>query len=926
MKKTFTILTTLFLSFTSLAQECAEFEWAVKAGGSDYADYGNNIAIDASGNTYVVGTFRGNATFGTTTLWASNTDGFVAKLNPQGQYLWAVKTGGSTFGASYGIAVDASGNSYVTGFFQGTATFGDTTLTSSGSSDIFIAKLNSQGQYVWAVKAGGSSGDEGLDITVDEIGNSYVTGVFAGTSYFGPTSLISSGGRDVFIAKIDSQGHYLWAVKAGGNSDDYGSNIATDALGNSFVIGSFKGDASFGLTDLTSLSESREIFISKLTPQGVFEWAVKGGGSGNNENGNHIAVDDSGNSYIRGSVYETTTFGSTTLTGGGSFVAKLNPQGQYVWAVKAEVGSGSRGNGIAIDISGNSYITGFVSGITTFGSTTLTGNGAFISKLSPQGQYVWAIKTGGSSGSGSCTGNGIVVDASENIYLTGVFNGTGNFGTTTLSSNPLYNNDIFIAKLNPINGPSINSVFSSHTIISCGSTTQLQVEASSSISNLFYSWFPENSLTGANTATPTTTQLTSTTTYTVLVTTPSCSATDSVTIEVIPSFTVNALASQTSIECGSSTFLNAQLPTPISGATYLWKNDQGQTIATTQSVPNISPRSTTTYTVTVTSPNGCSFRDSVKIEVLNNNTPPLNISVSRPYVCENNTTTLGVGSVTNILWNTGATTSSITATTPGTYSVTANMNSGQYSGCLAQGSVTLEPFATISSNGTTLCGSQPLELAASVYGNPGSIGYFWNTGATTQNISVSTSGTYSCQVVTTNCTYTASVTVTTSTGTYTPQVFAKETNALTATFTNTDANAVSYSWDFGDGNTSTDEHPTHVYASAGTYTVCLTATDFCGTTGQVCDVMVVESSVDIEEAWTTKFVKLFPNPAVNEVVITSEIPLGLIELKDLNGKVIYSSAVNDPHTTIDISRLSMGVYIIEVSNSEKKYIERMVKR
>jgi hypothetical protein len=175
--------------------------WAVKAGGSS-DEGGNGIAVDSNGNAYVTGHFEGTATFGSTSLTSSGAnDIFIAKLSSIGEWQWAVKAGGpGDSDSAYGIAVDPNGNAYATGYFEGTATFGSTSLTSSGGNDIFIAKLSSSGEWQWAVKAGDSSGVFGNGIAVDSSGNAYVTGHFSGTATFGSTSLTSSGGYDIFIA------------------------------------------------------------------------------------------------------------------------------------------------------------------------------------------------------------------------------------------------------------------------------------------------------------------------------------------------------------------------------------------------------------------------------------------------------------------------------------------------------------------------------------------------------------------------------------------------------------------------------------------------------------------------------------------------------------------------------------------------------
>ena len=323
MKKTFLLFILAICSVALFAQN-EDWIWANQAMGT-YSNYGNDIAVDANGNSYVTGYFWGNATFGTTTLTSSGQyDIFVAKMDSSGNWLWAKKAGGTNYDDGYGIAVDANGNSYVTGYFLGDADFGNTTLTSSGGSDIFVAKLDINGNWRWAKQARGTSYDKGYSIAVDANGNSYVTGGFEESATFGTTTLTSSGNEDIFIAKLDINGNWLWAKKAGGTSYDYGCCIAVDDNGNSYVTGVFEGSATFGTTTLTS-SGNEDIFVAKMDSNGNWLWAKKAGGQ-SNDGGRSITVDDNGNSYVTGYFEESTTFGITTLTSSGDyeiFVAKI---------------------------------------------------------------------------------------------------------------------------------------------------------------------------------------------------------------------------------------------------------------------------------------------------------------------------------------------------------------------------------------------------------------------------------------------------------------------------------------------------------------------------------------------------------------------------------------------------------------------------
>ena len=148
-------------------------------------------------------------------------------------FRWVEKSGGPGNDYGYGIAVDGAGNSYVAGSFNGSATFGETSVISQGGADIFIAKYDNGGNLLWVRSAGGATNDAASAVAVDGSGNCYVTGVFQGTATFGNTSLTSAGGPDIFIAKYDSAGNFVWARQAGGSSDDRGYAVA--ALSVPFV-------------------------------------------------------------------------------------------------------------------------------------------------------------------------------------------------------------------------------------------------------------------------------------------------------------------------------------------------------------------------------------------------------------------------------------------------------------------------------------------------------------------------------------------------------------------------------------------------------------------------------------------------------------------------------------------------------------------
>jgi len=266
-----------------------------------------------------------------TNLETENTDFDIEKslsfLNDP-SWQWTVRGGGTNNDMGQGVVVDASGNAFITGRIQGTVTFGSITLTSQGSYDVFVAKLDTNGAWQWAVRAGGTDDDEGWDVAVDASGNVFITGWLKGTVWFGGIMLVSQGNYDVFVAKLNTNGTWQWAVRAGGTELDEGWGVAVDASGNAYITGGFHGTATFGSTTLIS-EGSRDVFVAKLNTNGAWQWAVRAGGT-DIDDGTGVAVDTDGNVYITGLFYGTATFGGTTLISygvGDVFVSKFGSGG-----------------------------------------------------------------------------------------------------------------------------------------------------------------------------------------------------------------------------------------------------------------------------------------------------------------------------------------------------------------------------------------------------------------------------------------------------------------------------------------------------------------------------------------------------------------------------------------------------------------------
>ena len=257
MKKILLLTITIYLSSISFCQQ-ANFEWAKAYGGTffDYGNsitVDNSGNVYTTGSFVGTADFDpGAGTFNLTS--AGGTDVFIQKLDASGNLLWAKAFGGTSTDQSNSITVDASGNVYATGNFKGTVDFdpgaGTFNLTSAGSyDDFFVQKLDASGNFLWAKAFGGTSTDQSNSITVDASGNVYTTGSFGYTVDFDPGAgtfnLTSAGGADVFIQKLDASGNFIWAKAFGGTSTDQSNSITVDASGNVYTTGGFGNTVDF---------------------------------------------------------------------------------------------------------------------------------------------------------------------------------------------------------------------------------------------------------------------------------------------------------------------------------------------------------------------------------------------------------------------------------------------------------------------------------------------------------------------------------------------------------------------------------------------------------------------------------------------------------------------------------------------------------
>ncbi|MDC2977638.1 peptidoglycan-binding protein [Acidimicrobiaceae bacterium] len=361
---------------------------------------------------------------------------------------------------------------YITGYFEGTINFGGGDITSNGGKDIFVLSLNKDGEYRWAYTAGGTQDDEGASITMFENFNAiYVTGYFKKTVDFGSGDITSNGNQDIFVLKLDEVGgdtySFQWVKTYGGSRDDRGYGVHTRG-GAPIVTGVFRssnldfGGGSVGVGDTDT-----DIFVLALDGFGVYNSAMTiSSDEGCDESGRDIYVGPNYDSDHHITGFHTSnctidfggSIGELSSFGGGQdilMVRVVNNSVPTIGCVYAAGGSGNdRGLSVTVDSNENIYVTGIFRNTATFnrhplGQTAVTvtsqgGSDMFIVKLNSSCELQWVYTAGGSENE---FGYGLDVDRFDNIYATGVFKSTVDFGGGNVTASGV-DFDAFTLKLN----------------------------------------------------------------------------------------------------------------------------------------------------------------------------------------------------------------------------------------------------------------------------------------------------------------------------------------------------------------------------------------------------------------------------------------------------------------------------------------------
>ncbi len=636
MKKTIQYLNTFFIkvifavvfltgtAFTNAGSCSAQgWQWARGAGDIGF-DVGNVTCTDASGNVYVGGYF-GSASIlvGTVTLVNSGGgDVFVAKYDPNGNFLWVQKIGGSLSESISGLATDPVGNVYATGYFSSPLVFvAPLTMTTvaGGNPDVFVGCFNSAGVPQWLNAYGGAGSQQSSGCAFSNSLNClYVTGYYYTTTMaIGATTLnntSASGKSDVFLAKFTAGGAPVWARTTGGvGADDISGGVAVDANGNPHFGGTFSptlvlGPTVIGTTTITSVG-GIDFFTAKYDAAGTFLWA-RGAGSTGAEFYGGIKVDGSGNvcfdGYYQGAPL---VIGNLTLTASGGydgFVAQYNSAGTPLWANKLYSAGDEYVDDITVDANNNIYVAGSFAGtIITIGTATLNNSlpgaiDAFVAKYNSAGVYQWAAKSVGTTDEWAY---GVCADAAGNIFVTGDYNTAGvSFGANVLANNG--GADLYLSKIGCVT-PSITG-----TPTLCSGSSLILTGGGATT----YTWtgFAPGGYTTSAVGPTVLVNYSATITYSVVGGSGICAAPglNNFTVTVLPANVISG--GNLNLLCGQKQIINASC-TPSNPIGVSWSPTVGLTSSVILTPSVIAQAAPIIYTVTVNLNNGCIAQGNVLV-------------------------------------------------------------------------------------------------------------------------------------------------------------------------------------------------------------------------------------------------------------------------------------------------------------------------
>ncbi|WP_417600959.1 T9SS type A sorting domain-containing protein [Owenweeksia hongkongensis] len=843
--------------------------------------------------------------------------GFLAKAqNDCPTWEWAFDAGVPSQVQLLESHGDTAGNMYFVGTFQSSFTIAGITLSTPDTSH-FIAKYSKNQVWSWAVQfeaklpSGFNNFPIPHDFYFDEAGFITVTGIYTHTAIFGSDTLseLHPGSFNTFVARLNTNTQqWLWATQAESQMKVEPSSIEGDANGNIYIAGSASiypqssSTISFGNIPLSTSGDT--YYISKIDSSGTWLWAR------DFERSSHspiIAVDNAQAPTVITNYVGSLTFASQTVsTTGGQYALAIlgyDAAGQESWLLTAagsNTVSGPKTWHAAYDDFGNLYITGesFIDAI-QFGSTLLTGGTqlSYVAKINPQKQWAWAEYFGGASVSLAFSNfhSEAITLGNGDTYFSGIFDNDLTFGNDLLSAGNI--TGLFICKMD--SGGNYHwggAAYAPHGSVN-GSLARpigLGVDLQE---NVYISGINSDSYLFGNFST--------------------VQYGNFVAKFKRDSIIGLSLPKDTFLYCGESIKLVPRSGS-VSQLTYQWSPAHGLSDPTAQ-FPIASPDSTITYTLDVSTSNGCVATDQIKIvrdsvryygAGINFTTSTgnkmycdnANFSISAPYTYQ------------SFEWSTGSTIHNTYINGPGVYVLTAKDEDG----CYRKDSIEIFGPSKITPEIPLLCTNDSVLLSINTNGLDS---LRWNDGSSQPSRNVHQSGKYWATLYKGTCIYTDTVEVLafTNTGNAT---FSARVNNLDVDFAASSIGFVQGTWRFGDGTFGSGKKISHTYVNTGVYNVCLDATDVCGVTARHC-MKITVPNIGIEELPAKNIFSLFPNPATGVINIEStDEQAPEVHLTNLSGKVVLREKLaQGSHWQIDIHHLPAGYYFINIDGTVSKLVK-----
>lgn len=425
--------------------------WSRTFGGGK-SDIGRAIAVDPNGEIVVVGHFAETVTFGGGALTAvGGEDIFVLKLDAAGNTLWTRAFGGAEDDEGLDVGIDSAGNVIFVAAFEGEVDFGGGALVGAGKKDLALVKLAPDGTHLWSKRIGNSANDSSAELSVHPSGEIALAGPYKGALSFDGDAISAVGTSDnLFVARVDANGAYVWTNHFN-DSFDIGlwpSGVALDADGSVVVTGPYAGSVNFGGG---ALPNGGSLFVVKLNSLGLHAWS-KGYGDGSPQQPNDARIDGAGHILLAGGFEGTVDFGGGPLTSAAAmdiFVTELDSSGAHL-ASQRYGGALDQAAEAAASGAGKVVLTGTFDGDVNFGGGALTSAGGLgdvlVAAHTSVGEgHVWSASYGDGAVS-TQAGYDLAVEASGAVIVTGTFGGVVDFGAGPHQATHV---DVFVTKFAP---------------------------------------------------------------------------------------------------------------------------------------------------------------------------------------------------------------------------------------------------------------------------------------------------------------------------------------------------------------------------------------------------------------------------------------------------------------------------------------------